>query len=100
MSRFRPERREKRKQRYTKPSILIAAEGRHLTEKNYISGFNGYDARYNIYFVSSNETDPESLADNLRRWWNKDGYSEEYDDLKFIVIDLDNNRKKAEQLKN
>ena len=100
MSRIRSDKREKRKQRKTKPSILIAAEGKHLTEKNYFIGFNGYESKYNINFVSGNETDPISLVENLNKRWDKDGYSEEFDDLKYVIVDLDNNTAKARVLKN
>ena len=99
MNKLRSDKREERKQRKTKPSILIAAEGKHLTEYNYFMGFNDYKSKYNINFVSGNETDPKSLVENLRKRWNKDGYSEEFKDIMFLIIDLDNNKEKAVLLK-
>ena len=89
------EKKNKRKARSYKPSILIAAEGEHITEQVYIGGFRSYECPYNIRFVPGRETDPISLIDNLNNAWKKDGYDEDFGDLKIVVIDLDNSKEKA-----
>ena len=95
MNRKLSDKREKRKERKIKPSLLIAAEGRHLTETNYFNGFIGYGFPYNISFVPGNATDPETLLSNMTRYWNHMGFSSEEGDLATIVVDLDNNNEKA-----
>ena len=98
MSRKLNDKREKRRERKIKPSLLIAAEGRHLTETNYFNGFKGYDSPYNIVFVPGNATDPKMLLSNTVRYWKRMGFNDDDGDLAAVVVDMDSNPYKAKLL--
>jgi hypothetical protein len=86
----------KRKQ---KAVYLIISEGMNKTETLYLSNFQDQERDFYIRFVKAgSNTDAESLYKTLKSKWKELGLSEEDGDKGFVVLDIDNDEKKAQKV--
>ena len=81
--------------RRRKPIILIAAEGKNKTEKNYFESFNGQDKKYKVIVKSHGDTDPHGMLKNLKGEYKRAELNKENGDLAFVVLDLDCKQSRA-----
>jgi hypothetical protein len=80
-------------------TYLVIAEGRNKTETLYLSNFQEQGKGYYIRFVrAGSKTDAESLYKTLLAKWKELGLSAASGDKGFIVIDIDNDPKKADKV--
>lgn len=75
--------------RKRKPVMLITAEGKNKTEKQYFSSFQNQYSKYSIRFVKGLETDPTGMLKTMERAWKKNELSEIDGDKAYIVLDID-----------
>ena len=83
--------------RKRKRIILVADEGRNMTESNYLKSFD--DVSFTLRFVHDNSTDPINLMNSLINAAKEMELSEEYGDKAFCLIDADVNPKKDRQIR-
>lgn len=85
--------------RSRKSVYLITSEGKNKTETLYFSNFQNQDNKFSIRFVKSgNNTDAESLYKTIKSKWKELELSEKLGDKAFIVLDIDNDEKKAHKV--
>lgn len=72
--------------RKRKSVMLITAEGRNKTEKQYFSSFQNQYSKYCIRFVKGLETDPLGMLKTMKRTWEKNELSEIDGDKAYIVL--------------
>lgn len=83
-----------------KSVYLIVTEGKNQTETIYLSHFQEQGKEYRIAFVKAgSSTDAESLYKALLNRWKEEGLSVKKGDKGFVVMDIDNDKKKAEKTK-
>lgn len=86
----------KRKQ---KAVYLIIAEGKNKTETLYLSNFQEQGRDFYLHFVKAgSNTDADSLYKTLVGKLKELGLSEAEGDRGFIVLDIDNDERKAEKV--
>ena len=83
--------------RKRKRIILIADEGRNMTESKYLKSFD--DVSFTLRFVSDRSTDPVNLMNSLVNKAKELELSEEYGDMAFCLIDADVNPNKDSQVR-
>lgn len=79
----------KKEIRNKKPVIYLVVEGKNKTEKNYLLYFNRRENNFNLYFVNSEATDPESMIKKAVDIYRKNDLNEKNGDKVFCLIDLD-----------
>ncbi|WP_026523093.1 RloB family protein [Butyrivibrio sp. VCB2001] len=80
-------------------TYLVIAEGRNKTETLYLSNFQEQGKEYYIRFVKAgSKTDAEALYKTLLAKWRELGLSASSGDKGFIVLDIDNDKKKADKV--
>ena len=86
--------------------MLIMAEGRNKTEKQYFGSFQDQHGKYVIRFVTGLETDPVGMLKALQKAWNKNelskyipGYEENMNISEILSPMLDMAGKHIERLK-
>lgn len=75
--------------RKRKPVMLITAEGRNKTEKQYFNSFQDQHGKYSIRFATELETDPVGMLKAMEKAWKKNELSEKDGDKAYIVLDMD-----------
>src|SRR5574344_1461264 len=86
--------------RQKKPVILITAEGRNKTEKQYFNSFQEKHGKYVIRFANTGlETDPYGLLKAMEKAWKKNELSEKDSDKAYIVLDMDCKPEKIQLVK-
>lgn len=75
--------------RKRKPVMLITAEGRNKTEKQYFNSFQDQHGKYSIRFATGLETDPVGMLRTMGKAWKKNELSEKDGDKAYIVLDMD-----------
>lgn len=75
--------------RKRKPVMLITAEGRNKTEKQYFNSFQDQHGKYSIRFATGLETDPVGMLKAMEKAWKKNELSEKDGDKAYIVLDMD-----------
>ena len=75
--------------RKRKPVMLITAEGRNKTEKQYFNSFQDQHGKYSIRFATGLETDPVGMLKAMEKTWKKNELSEKDGDKAYIVLDMD-----------
>ena len=75
--------------RKRKPVMLITAEGRNKTKKQYFSSFQDQHGKYSIRFATGLETDPVGMLKAMEKAWKKNELSEKDGDKAYIVLDMD-----------
>ena len=85
--------------RTRKPVMLIAAEGRNKTEKQYFSSFQDQHGNYSIRFATGLETDPVGMLKAMEKAWKKNELSEKDGDKAYIVLDMDCKPEKIQLVK-
>ena len=84
----------------SKPVALIVYEGKfNKTESDYFTSLNRICDKYTIKTFSTEKTDPTGLMNAIGKKWEEQGLSVKYGDKAFIVLDLDNDPRKAECIK-
>ena len=87
------------KKRRQKAVYLIIAEGRNKTETLYLTNFQDQSKSFIIRFVKAgSNTDVESLYKTMVAKWKELGLDANEGDKGFIVIDMDNDKQKAEKI--
>ncbi|MCR5417133.1 MAG: RloB family protein [Pseudobutyrivibrio sp.] len=87
------------KKRRQKVVYLIIAEGRNKTETLYLSNFQEQSRNFIIRFVKAgSNTDAESLYKTMLKKWKELGLDAGEGDRGFIVLDMDNDKLKAEKI--
>jgi hypothetical protein len=81
----------------TKPVAFIAVEGNNKTERLYLQNFNSQNSKYSVRFAPGNDTDCESMAENLLSFMNKRGFDHSCGDIAVCIIDIDANKQKADR---
>lgn len=79
--------------------MLITAEGRNKTEKQYFKSFQDQHSKYSIRFVTGLETDPVGMLKAMEKAWKKDELSERNGDKAYIVLDMDCKTEKIQLVK-
>jgi len=79
--------------------MLIAAEGKNKTEKQYFNSFQDQHSKYSIRFAAGLETDPVGMLKAMEKAWKKNELSEKNGDLAFIVSDIDCKPEKIQLVK-
>lgn len=74
--------------RKRKPVMLITAEGRNKTEKQYFNSFQDQHGKYSIRFATGLETDPVGMLKAMEKAWKKNELSEKDGDKAYIVLGL------------
>ena len=82
-----------------KPLMLIVAEGKNKTERQYFSSFIDQHGKYNIRFVTGLETDPVGMFKAMDKAWNKNELSTKDGDKAYIVLDIDCKLEKIQLIK-
>ena len=85
--------------RKRKPVMLITAEGRNKTEKQYFNSFQDQHGKYSIRFATGLETDPVGMLKAMEKAWKKNELSEKDGDKAYIVLDMDCKPKKIQLVK-
>ena len=75
--------------RKKKPVMLIVAEGRNKTEKQYFGSFQDQHGKYVIRFATGLETDPVGMLKAVEKAWSKNELSAKDRDKAYIVLDMD-----------
>lgn len=80
-----------------RPHILIAAEGKNVTEKNYLTSlWRDHHPETVIDFVDKKgATDPETMLNNVENAWKDKPMNSDRGDKAYVVLDLDCDEKKA-----
>ena len=85
--------------RRTKSVYLIITEGKNKTETLYFLNFQNQDNDFIIKIVKAgNNTDAQSLFKTITDKWNEFGLSESDGDKAFVVVDMDNDQRKAKMV--
>lgn len=80
------------------PVIVIAAEGKNVTELQYMMSFNRQHGKYRIHPIKAgHKTDPRGLRLSAETFWRNNEMSEELGDRAFVVMDLDCNTQRAQK---
>lgn len=80
-------------------TYLVVAEGKNKTETLYLSHFQEQGKEYYLRFVKAGtRTDAESLYKTLVSKWKEMGLSAASGDKGFVVLDIDNDKQKAEKV--
>lgn len=74
--------------------ILIAAEGKNRTERNYFTEFNRRQRNYHIIFAEGNNTDPVKVVTDAFTSSEKKGLELKQEDKAYAVIDTDFGKEK------
>lgn len=85
--------------RTRKPVMLITAEGRNKTEKQYFNSFQDQHGKYSIRFATGLETDPVGMLKAMEKDWKKNELSEKDGDKAYIVLDMDCKPEKIQLVK-
>lgn len=85
--------------RKRKPLMLIVAEGKNKTERQYFSSFQEQHGKYNIRFVTGLETDPVGMFKTMEKAWNNNELSTKDGDKAYIVLDIDCKLEKIQLIK-
>lgn len=85
--------------RKRKPVMLITAEGRNKTEKQYFNSFQDQHGKYSIRFATGLETDPVGMLKAMEKDWKKNELSEKDGDKAYIVLDMDCKPEKIQLVK-
>ena len=85
--------------RKRKPVMLITAEGRNKTEKQYFTSFQDQHGKYSIRFATGLETDPVGMLKAMEKAWKKNELSEKDGDKAYIVLDMDCKPEKIQLVK-
>lgn len=85
--------------RKRKPVMLITAEGRNKTEKQYFNAFQDQHGKYSIRFATGLETDPVGMLKAMEKAWKKNELSEKDGDKAYIVLDMDCKPEKIQLVK-
>jgi len=85
--------------RKRKPVMLITAEGRNKTEKQYFGSFQEQHGKYSIRFATGLETDPVGMLKAMEKAWNKNELSEKDGDKAYIILDMDCKPEKIQLVK-
>lgn len=85
--------------RKRKPVMLITAEGRNKTEKQYFNSFQDQHGKYSIRFATGLETDPFGMLKAMEKAWKKNELSEKDGDKAYIVLDMDCKTEKIQLVK-
>lgn len=85
--------------RKRKPVMLITAEGRNKTEKQYFNSFQDQHGKYSIRFATGLETDPVGMLKAMEKAWKKNELSEKDGDKAYIVLDMDCKPEKIQLVK-
>lgn len=86
----------KRKRKHV---MLITAEGRNKTEKQYFNSFQDQHGKYSIRFATGLETDPVGMLKAMEKAWKKNELSEKDGDKTYIVLDMDCKPEKIQLVK-
>ena len=87
------------KNRQERPVLLLVAEGKNVTEKQYFSQYISTSAFYSIKFGNAgNTTDPVGLYRFAKKEWSKLGLDHKKGDRAVIILDLDCDDQKAEKI--
>ena len=85
--------------RKERPVLLLIAEGKNVTERQYLSQYISTSAFYSIKFGNAgNTTDPVGLYRTAKKEWSKLGLSSKKGDKAVVILDLDCDNQKAEKL--
>lgn len=86
--------------RKRKKIILIGAEGKNKTEKNYFQKFNRLHGEYVVRFAKGNDTDPLKIAKSVYATSLKDEEDLHFDedDCAFCIVDTDVDRAKQKEI--
>lgn len=85
--------------RKRKPVMLITAEGRNKTERQYFNSFQDQHGKYSIRFATGLETDPVGMLKAMEKAWKKKELSEKDGDKAYIVLDMDCKPEKIQLVK-
>lgn len=87
------------KKRQERPVLLLIAEGKNVTEKQYFSQYVSTSSFYSIKFGNAgNTTDPVGLYKVAKKDWAKLGLNSNKGDKAVVILDLDCDNQKAEKL--
>ena len=82
--------------RSRKPVILIIAEGKNVTERNYFGSFRKQHSGYVLKCPDiGHVTDPANMMKAANDYWIKNKMSKSKGDAAFVVLDLDCSEQKA-----
>ena len=85
--------------RKPKPVLLIITEGKNKTETLYFSHFQEQGRDYSVKFIKAGtKTDAQSLYEKVLGKWDELELSIENGDRCFIVLDIDNDSRKADKV--
>lgn len=85
--------------RQERPVLLLIAEGKNVTEKQYLSQYISTSAFYSIKFGNAgNTTDPVGLFKIAKKEWSRLGLNSKKGDKAVVILDLDCDDQKAEKL--
>ena len=86
------------KRRKQKPVMVVAAEGKNVTELQYILSFRSQHGKYAIHpHRTGHDTDPYGLLKSVEKYWRDNQLSKDLGDKAFILMDVDYDKKKADR---
>ena len=86
------------KRRKQKPVMVVAAEGKNVTELQYILSFRSQHGKYAIHpHRTGHDTDPFGLLKSVEKYWRDNQLSEDLGDKAFILMDVDCDKRKADR---
>ena len=78
------------KRRKQKPVMVVAAEGKNVTELQYILSFRSQHGKYAIHpHRTGHDTDPYGLLKSVEKYWRDNQLSKDLGDKAFILMDVD-----------
>ena len=90
----------KSKKRTRKPVLVVAAEGKNVTELQYIMSFQNQHGKYVIHpHRTGHDTDPSGLLKSIEKYWNDNQLSKDLGDKAYILLDIDCKEDRLDQIK-
>jgi len=89
----------KRKTRTRKKTMLIGAEGKNKTEKNYLANYNIRNGLYRVMMANGNSTDPVRMVEDIIKTMKLWDISAKYGDKIYCLLDSDESKDKNTQIK-
>lgn len=90
----------KKRKRTRKPILVVAAEGKNITELQYIMSFQSQHGKYVIHpHKTGHDTDPSGLLKSVEKYWEDNQLSKDLGDKAYILMDIDCNEARVKQIK-
>lgn len=85
--------------RERKPVMVVAGEGKNITELSYVRSFNTQHGKYVIRTQNAgHDTDPSGILKSIEKYWQDKELSEDLGDKAYILLDIDCSEARMKQI--